>query len=273
MFGGLASIPLYLQIVKGASPTKAGLLILPLVLGLMLASLTAGQITSRTGKYKLFPVFGSAAMVVAMLLFHGIGADTPLWQTDLYMLLFGAGLGLNMQTIQLAMQNAVAPKDIGVATSSGTFFRQMGGTLGTAVFLSILFSTAPSHIASATQKAAKTAAYQQAAAAHPDQLATLRTASLNDTSFLSGITKPLVHPFLVGFSGAMDIVFLVGAFVIVIAFALSLLLKQVPLRTTSGLQAKQAETNAASDTGESGASVTDGAAATEVAASPPTFAH
>jgi EmrB/QacA subfamily drug resistance transporter len=245
MFGGLASIPLYLQIVKGASPTRAGLLILPLVLGLMAASLTAGQVTARTGKYRLFPVFGSAGMVVAMVLLHTVGADTPLWQTDVYMLLFGAGLGLNMQTIQLAMQNAVSPKDIGVATSSGTFFRQMGGTLGTAVFLSILFSTAPDHIKSATAKAAKTAAYHQAVAAHPDQVATLKTASLNDTSFLSGITKPLAHPFLVGFSGAMDIVFLVGAFVMVIAFALSLLLKQVPLRTTSGLQAKQAETTGA----------------------------
>jgi EmrB/QacA subfamily drug resistance transporter len=249
MFGGLASIPLYLQIVKGASPTKAGLLILPLVLGLMVSSMTAGVLTSRTGKYKRYPVVGSAAMVVAMLLFHSVGADTPLWRTDLLMLLFGAGLGLNMQTIQLAMQNAVSPRDIGVATSSGTFFRQMGGTLGTAVFLSILFSAAPSHISNAYAKASSTPAFQAASHAHPGDLATLHAklsggSALNDTAFLSSLNRAITHPFLVGFSQSMDLVFLVAAAVVVIAFVLSLLLKEVPLRTQSGLQASRAEAEA-----------------------------
>jgi predicted MFS family arabinose efflux permease len=159
------------------------------------------------------------------------------------MLVFGVGLGLSMQTVQLAMQNSVSPRDIGVATSSGTFFRQMGGTLGTAVFLSILFSTAPSKIASAYSTASGTTAFKQAVAAHPDQLKTVTdgSSSLNDTSFISGLDKTIAHPFLVGFSNAMDLVFIVGAIVLVVAFVLALLLKEIPLRQVSGIQAANAE--------------------------------
>ena len=247
MFGGIASIPLYLQIVKGASPTKAGLLILPMVLGIMSASMIAGQITSRTGKYKIFPIMGGIALVVAMFLLSTVGADTPLWQTDLYMALFGAGLGMNMQTIQLAMQNAVPPRDIGVATSSGTFFRQVGGTMGTAVFLSILFSAAPRKIASQYTAARQTPEFQAAAQAHPDQVKALQggTGSLNDTSFVQRLDHVLAHPFQAGFSQAMDLVFLVGGCVLVFAVVLAFFLKEVPLRRVSGIQAAQAEAAAA----------------------------
>ena len=127
-------------------------------------------------------------------------------------------------------------------TSAGTFFRQMGGTLGTAIFLSILFSAAHK-IASAYQKAESTSSFKAAAAAHPDQLKTITssTGSLNDTSFVQRLDKALAHPFLVGFSQAMDIVFLVGALVLVIAFGLSFMLKEVPLRRVSGIEAARAE--------------------------------
>ncbi|MFN2519350.1 MAG: MDR family MFS transporter [Jatrophihabitantaceae bacterium] len=249
MFGGMASIPLYLQIVKGASPTKAGLLILPMVLGMMTASLASGQIISRTGHYKRFPVIGSLLLVLGLVLMSRIGAGTPLWQTDIFMLIFGAGLGLNMQTLVLAMQNAVHPKDMGVSTAAATFFRQVGGTLGTAVFLSILFSSAGSHIKSEYRQATGTLQFQQAARAHPEQLAALgKGANLNDTSFLSRIDAHLAHPFLVGFSQAMDLVFAVGAAVLVFAFVLSLFLREVPLRTQSGLEA--ARTAAAAEDGD-----------------------
>jgi EmrB/QacA subfamily drug resistance transporter len=243
MFGGMMSIPLYLQIVKGASPTKAGLLILPMVAGIMGASLVAGQLTSRTGRYKIFPVIGSAALVIGMLLMSTVGADTPLWRTDLFMIVFGSGLGLNMQSIVLAMQNAVSPKDMGVATSSTTFFRQVGGTMGTAVFLSILFTSASTKIPQQYAKARQNPAFQAAARAHPDQAHTLAgggSGNLNDTAFLQGLDKVLAHPFLVGFSDAMDTVFIVGACVLVVAFVLSLMLKEVPLRTMSGVQARAA---------------------------------
>jgi EmrB/QacA subfamily drug resistance transporter len=241
MFGGISSIPLYLQIVKGASPTKAGLLLLPLIFGMMAASLASGQFTSRTGRYKIFPVVGSVLMVLGLLTMTRIGADTPLWEADVYMAIFGMGLGMNMQSIVLAMQNAVEPRDMGVATSAVTFFRQVGGSLGTEIFLSILFTSAASNIKSEYAKAAKDPAFQAAAKAHPDQVATLHGGgSLNDTSFVQGLDKTLAHPFLVGFSNAMDLVFLVGALVLVIGVVLSLMLKEVPLRTVSGQQARAA---------------------------------
>ena len=231
MFGGMSSIPLYLQIVKGASPTKAGLLILPMIAGVMSASMFSGQITSRTGRYKIFPVIGSILMVVGMVVMTQIGADTPLWQTDIYMAIFGMGLGFNMQSIVLAMQNAVEPRDMGVATSAVTFFRQVGGSLGTAVFLSILFTRAQTNI---PHELAKSGVQLP-----PGKF------DLNDTSGLKSLPDTVKHPILVGFSNAMDTVFLVAAFVVLIAVVLSVMLKEVPLRTMSGQQARAAAAQAA----------------------------
>ncbi|WP_345634969.1 MDR family MFS transporter [Rugosimonospora acidiphila] len=245
MFGGLSVIPLYLQIVKGASPTKSGLLLLPLVAGMMVASLGAGRMISRTGRYKIYPVVGSVLMVIGMALMVQVSADTALWQTDIYMVIFGVGLGLNMQSLVLAMQNAVPPKDMGVASAASTFFRSVGGTLGTAIFLSILFSLAGTKIGQNYTKAAHDPSYLAAAKAHPDQVASLQQhlgGGLNDTSFLSGLVRPLTHPFFAGFSSAGDIVFLVTAILLIGAVILSVFLKEVPLRLMSGNQARaQAE--------------------------------
>jgi EmrB/QacA subfamily drug resistance transporter len=241
MFGGLSVIPLYLQIVKGASPTKSGLLLLPLVAGLMLASLGAGRLIARTGRYKIFPVVGSVLMLIGMGLLITLRADTPLWSTDIYMAIFGIGLGLNMQSLVLAMQNAVPARDMGVASAASSFFRSVGGTLGTAIFLSILFSLAGSKIAQQYAKAATTPAYIAAAKANPGQVASLRqhlSGGLDDTSFLNGLAKPLAHPFFVGFSSAGDVVFAVTAVILVAAVILSLCLKEVPLRLVSGNQAR-----------------------------------
>ena len=272
MFGGMMSIPLYLQIVKGASPTKAGLLVLPMVAGMMAATLTSGQVTARTGRYKIFPVIGSSLLIVGLLLLSTVHADTSLLRTDLYMLLFGAGLGLNMQTIVLAMQNAVSPRDMGVATSTTTFFRQVGGTLGAAVFLSILFSSASTKIAASYAKAQKTPAFEHAAQTHPRDLKILQTQqSLNDTNFLKGLNRTLAHPFLAGFSDAMDLVFLVGACVLVFALILSVMLKEIPLRTMSGMQAAQAEAMAEGNVPDaSGATHDPEALPSGEAAAPPT---
>ncbi len=247
LFGGVACIPLYLQIVKGASPTRAGLLILPMVLGLMSASMVAGRLTSRTGRYKHWPIIGACLLITGLLLFATVQADTPIWHTDIYMLCFGVGLGFSMQTVQMAMQNVAEPRDIGVVTASATFFRQLGGTLGTAVLLSILFSLAPRKIAAAYQGAQSNADFKAAAAAHPDQLKAVTNASgsLNDTSFLYHMEKVLAHPFLVGFSQAMDVVFLVAAGTMVGALILSLMLPEAPLRKLSGLQMAHAESTAA----------------------------
>jgi EmrB/QacA subfamily drug resistance transporter len=241
MFAGLAVLPLYLQIVKGASPTQSGLLMLPLIGGLMLASLACGQLTARTGRYKIFPVIGSALMVAGMALMAGIGADTPLWQTDVYMGIFGVGLGMNMQSLVLAMQNSVPAADMGVASAASTFFRSIGGTIGTAVFLSILFSLAGTRISGAYAAAHADPAFAAAARANPGQLAAVRqhlSGGLNDTSFLSGLARPLAHPFYAGFSSAGDTVFAVCAILLIGAVILAALLKEVPLRLVSGNQAR-----------------------------------
>jgi EmrB/QacA subfamily drug resistance transporter len=243
MFGGLSVLPLYLQIVKGASPAKSGLLLLPLVGGLMLASLAAGQFTARTGRYKIFPVVGSVLMVIGMGLLVTLGADTPIWHTDVFMLIFGIGLGMNMQSLVLAMQNSVPAQDMGVASASSTFFRSVGGTLGTAIFLSILFSVAGSKISSAYASAASSPAYTAAARANPGALASLKShlaSGLDDTSFLGGLPRALARPFYTGFTSAGDVVFAVVAILLLAAVVLSSLLKEVPLRTMSGNQARAA---------------------------------
>ncbi len=258
MFGGLSVIPLYLQIVKGASPTKAGLLLLPLVLGIMLASVLSGQLTARTGRYKIFPVVGTLLMTVALVLLNTINADTPLWRTDIWMFIFGLGLGGCMQTLVIAVQNAVPARDMGVATSSATFFRQMGGTLGTAVFLSILFSTVGNKIASAFATISRTPQFQSAlqdpaVTNNPNNAPVLNlishgggtggaaNAALQDSSFIQHLDPRLARPFLVGFSDSMHPVFLTAAAVVAVAFVLVLFMKELPLRTQSGIQARMAE--------------------------------
>jgi EmrB/QacA subfamily drug resistance transporter len=251
MFGGIALLPLYLQIVRGATPTKSGLLLLPLTAGIMLSSVISGQLISRTGKYKIFPVLGALLMVAGMVFLHTVGVDTPFWRTSVFMGIFGFGLGFIMQPITLAVQNAMPPRDIGVATSSATFFRQMGGTAGTAIFLSVLFSTVGDRIRDAFQDAAKTEAFQRtvsdpAVTSNPDNqpvldvlrgTGKLSSSALNDTSFLQKLDPVLARPFKVGFSDSMDLVFLLAAGVIAVAFLVLLFLPQVPLRTQSAMAA------------------------------------
>jgi EmrB/QacA subfamily drug resistance transporter len=245
MFGGLLMLPQYLQVVKGASPTTAGLETLPMTIGMMTGSIISGQTIARTARYKIFPVVGTALMVVAMVLFHLVGATPPLWQVMIVMLLMGLGLGGNMQPVILAVQNAVAPREIGVATSSVTFSRQMGGTLGTAVFLSILFSVLAGHIRSALEAATQTGAWKAAAAAHPAQLHLIQSGgsghALNDTSFIQKLDPVLAAPFKTGFAESMDLVFLVAAVIVAVGFIIIWRLPELPLRMESGNAARMAE--------------------------------
>ena len=142
MFGAITILPQYMQIVHGASPTKAGLMMLPMVVGMMSAGIGVGQFTSRTGKIRMFPIIGSALAGVSMIALSRSSTPTPAcgW-VMVGMLFLGLGIGQCMQPLTIIVQNAVPPREIGVATSSATFFRQLGGTLGVAVFLSLLFST------------------------------------------------------------------------------------------------------------------------------------
>ncbi|MCK7627404.1 MFS transporter [Streptomyces sp. RS10V-4] len=261
MFGGMLMIPQYLQIVKGASPTKSGLEMLPLMAGMMIASIVSGQITAKTGRYKVFPIIGTALMIAAMLLFHyRVQWDTALWETMVYMLVFGLGLGGCMQTLVLAVQNAVPPRDMGVATASSTFFRQMGATAGTAIFLSVLFSTVGDKIGDAFRAAASTARFQGALKdpavlhdpANKPVLDMLKhpgnggsSGVLSDSSFIQHLDPRLAEPFKRGFADSMHTVFLMGAIVVALAFVLMWFIKEVPLRQISGLQARaQAEAEA-----------------------------
>ncbi|WP_392543962.1 MDR family MFS transporter [Oryzobacter telluris] len=255
MFGGLAALPLYLQIVKGATPTEAGLLLLPMTLGIMAGSIVSGQIISRTGRYRIFPIIGSALLTVSLFVFHYVEFDTPLWQTMIVMVAFGLGLGFNFQPLTLAVQNAVPPQQIGVATSTATFTRQVGGTLGTAVFLSILFSTASDKIATAVRAAVPTPEFQAALkdpanAAFAQQMQSSGGATggvLQDSSFLNTLDERLAKPFLVGFSQAMDNVFLVGASVMVFGFLIMLFLPHVELRKSSSYTERGAATSEAQE--------------------------
>jgi EmrB/QacA subfamily drug resistance transporter len=242
MFGGMVSLPLYLQIVKGASPTESGLMLLPMTLGIMMASAVSGSITAKTGRYKIFPVIGFAVMAISLFLFSRIGTDTPLAETLGLMFVMGAGLGLCMQTLLVAMQNDAEPRDMGVATSSATFFRQIGGTVGTAVFLSILFSVVGDKIGNGLKAAFGTPEFTAALAKPENQhfAAMLKAggtgADLNNVGFLNGLDPVLARPFLDGFSNAIDIVFLVGGLVTALGFVLVWFLKEVPLSDRSGLE-------------------------------------
>jgi len=150
MFGAMLTIPLYLQIVVGLTPTESGFATLPLVGGLMIASITSGQIVARVGRYRIFPVIGTALVSAGYVVLTFMSIDKPLWFLMIGMFLIGLGLGSVMQSLTLASQGSVEARDMGVATSSATFFRQIGGTLGTAVLLSVLFSLMPTNILHAT---------------------------------------------------------------------------------------------------------------------------
>jgi EmrB/QacA subfamily drug resistance transporter len=260
MFGAITVLPQYMQIVHGASPTKAGLMMLPMVVGMMTAGIVVGQITARTGAIRIFPIFGSALAAVAMLALSRVSADTSLLWVMTGMLFLGLGIGQCMQPLTIIVQNAVPPSEIGVATSSATFFRQVGGTLGVAIFLSLLFSTLGGNIASAFKAAAP--GIQKAAgsgqiprtALNEQVLTGLRSHGhagggvfaevQNDSSIIGRMSSVLGHPFKVGFADSMSLVLLCGGCFMLVAFAVLLLMPHVELRATSASAAVRAEHDA-----------------------------
>ena len=255
MFGGMMTLPLLIQIVNGATPTESGWLMLPMVAGMMTATMVSGQVTSKTGKYKIFLVIGTGMLLAGYGSLFAYKYDTPIWVTSISMVIIGMGLGQLMQTLTLAAQNAVSPQDIGVATSSTMFFRQMGGTLGVAVFISILFNRLPDAIKEAMNnsevKDGMTAAakeYMTGAATGKYKLDNpnvqfLKDAATDpsalgekmntDSSFLSDLDDRLARPFLMGFADSAVVVFEWAAAVVAIAFVLSWFIKVTPLRDKS----------------------------------------
>lgn len=248
MFGGMMTIPLILQIVDGATPTEAGLLMIPMTIGMMTASMGSGIITGRTGKYKIFMVGGTGLMTISYLYFGQMTYDWEVWQISIGMVVLGLGLGQLMQTLTIAAQNSVEASNIGVATSSSTFFRQMGGTAGVAVFLSILFATLADKGAWIGQQIAGVLKAKPElmslpensvlAEAGPEGLSALVA---KDSSFLQTISPEISEPILVAFTQAGVVVFNSAAAVVAVAFVLSWFVKEIPLRTQSGVEAKAAE--------------------------------
>ena len=242
MFGGMISLPLILQIVYGASPTEAGFLMLPMVLGLASSTTISGRITSKTGKYKIFIVVGPAMTAAAYFYLSQITADWEIWQVSIGMVLMGLGIGQLMQTLTIASQNAVPASEVGVATSSATFFRQIGGTLGVAVFLSILFTEVSNKAGTIVSKIQEVAVSNPGLIADPrnqillEQGSNLGDQVTNDSSFLEVISPEFAFPIKQAFAEAASIVFTLAAIVMLIGFILSFFVKELELRTKSGVQ-------------------------------------
>jgi EmrB/QacA subfamily drug resistance transporter len=227
MFGAMTTVPLYLQIVRGMSPMTAGLATLPTVAANLAATLLVGRLIARTGRFKTHLVTGIGSFTAAMLVFATLRVDSPLWHAALGMALMGAGLGASMQTLTTLAQSEVPRTDMGAATASVNFFRSNGGTVGTAAFLSVLFSTAGGRITERLAEARRDPEYRRLLAepgnAHAlaDVLRPGGGVDLEDSTFLRELDRGAALPFLEGYVTSMRLVFLTGAAVTLAAFLIA----------------------------------------------------
>ncbi|ROS79170.1 MFS transporter [Cellulomonas sp. PhB143] len=219
MFGAITYLPLYLQQVKGSSPTESGLEMTPMMLGLLITSIGSGQIISRTGRYKIFPILGTAITTVGLYLLSLMDRDTTTFESGVSMFVLGAGLGMVTQVLVLAVQNAVEYRDLGTATSGTTFFRTIGSSVGVAVFGTVFANQLASNVASGIPSDA-------AGPCGPGALA-------QSTAGLAQCPPDVQDWFLDGYADALHIVFLWAVPVAAIAFLLSWLLPEVTLRTAA----------------------------------------
>ncbi|WP_422772919.1 MDR family MFS transporter [Plantactinospora sp. WMMC1484] len=226
MFGSIIFIPLYLQIVKGASPTDSGLLMLPMMIGVIVTSVLSGQAISRIGRYKWFPVAGAIVLVAGMLLFTRLQVDTPLWNAFVYMVIIGVGLGLCMQSLILAAQNAVAVRDLGAGTSAATFFRSLGGSFGVAILGALLSAGISAGLSDRLPGAIAQLPPEQRA-----QFAGATTEfSVNEPSRILALPDPIRAAVQESFVGALHTVFLVAGLIALLAVAITLAMPNDELR-------------------------------------------
>lgn len=227
MFGSIIYIPLYLQVVHGLSPSASGMLMLPLMAGVVLVSVISGQVIARIGRYKAFPVGGAVLMVVGMYLLSLLGAHTSYVRASVYMFVVGAGVGATMQVLVLAVQNAVLPSQMGAGTALVSFFRSMGGAFGTAIFGTILASRLAHELARLAPPGAPLAKVGSVIEASPHQLSKL---------------PPALHNMVVeSFVRSLHWVFLAGLPAGLVAFALALALPETRLRASSASQRAAAD--------------------------------
>jgi EmrB/QacA subfamily drug resistance transporter len=212
MFGAISFLPLFLQVAGGVSPTNSGLLLVPLMLGLLGASIFAGQVVTRTGRYRILPISGTATAALGMFLLSTMDPGTSRMVSGLYMAVLGIGLGLTMQVLVLATQNSVRVADLGVATSTVNFFRSVGGSLGVALFGAVFNSRLATNLAGSGLVVPEPVTPQ----------------------VISSLPAGQQVTFIDAFADALTTVFLIAVPVILVGFLLSLLLKEIPLRSASG---------------------------------------
>lgn len=218
MFGALIFLPQYQQLVRGDSATKSGLMLLPMIAGLMVASVGSGRIISKTGSYRKFPIIGTALIVVSFWLFHYIGVDTSRVLLGIWMVILGLGIGMVMPVLTLAVQNAVERKDLGTATSAVTFFRSIGSSLGAAIFGAILTNRLAHHIMQNVGGAAGAGAAKG-----------LTTSAAS----LQKLPPDVLHKVLTSFAQSFSDVFIFGLPLAAAAFIVALFLREAPLRETA----------------------------------------
>ncbi|WP_433161499.1 MDR family MFS transporter [Kribbella sp. CA-247076] len=209
MFGALIFLPLYLQAVKDLSPTRSGLALLPMIVGIFSASIPSGQLMSRNGRYKVFPIISAVLVGGAMVLLSTLSLTTPYWQLAIYMFVMGAGLGLSMQITVTAAQNSVPRQHMGSATSTMTFFRSMGGAIGTAVYGAVLTGRLKDHLTEIVPHATQSMVDGLAKAA-------------NSVEALHALKPPMKGWALEGLVQAMDDVFLVSLPFLAIALVIAI---------------------------------------------------
>ncbi len=211
LFGSITLMPVYLQVVKGLDPTSAGLHLTPMMLGVFVSSITSGQIISRIGRYRMFPICGTALMTIALFLLSRLDVATSAFTASAYMLVLGLGLGMVMQILVMAVQNAVAYEQLGVATSGTTLFRSIGGSVGAALFGGIFAYALEANIHRAI----------------PDASSVLR-----DPAAIAALAEPLRATYLALFVNSLHPVFVTASLLALLSFLLSLAIKEVPLRTS-----------------------------------------
>ena len=215
LFGSVTYMPLYLQVVKGVSPSLAGMQLTPMMGGVLVSSITSGQLISRIGRYRMFPIAGTAIMTLGLGLLATLGIETDSWLASAYMLVLGLGLGMVMQVLVLAVQNAVDYKNLGVATSGATLFRSIGGSVGVSIFGAIFAGGLASGLAG-----------------QPDGGAGLPAAT--DTAAINALSAAQRMHYLQIFTDALHPVFLWAAIIAAAGFLLTWFLKEIPLRDATG---------------------------------------
>jgi EmrB/QacA subfamily drug resistance transporter len=214
MFGAMTFLPLFQQTVQGESPTVSGLMLTPMMVGVTVTSMLAGQVTTRTGRYKIFPILGGAIMAVAMFLLTGLGTGTSRFTSAIYYVILGLGMGFLMQMVSLIGQNSVQQKDMGVASSARMFFQQIGGSLGVAAFGAIFARQLTSSLAAATGPGVHISA----------------SGGQLDPATVNSLPAPIRHDVFFAIAHAVQHVFVWAAPSAVLIFVLAWFIKEVPLR-------------------------------------------